>query len=82
MGAAPPGEEVILDMNSIMFGRTVTGVIEGDSVPDIFIPQLIELHRQGSFPFDRLIQFYPLDEIQQAVDDMEAGRVIKPVLRP
>lgn len=50
VGAAPPGEEVTLDMNSIMFGRTVTGVIEGDSVPDIFIPQLIALYEQGRFP--------------------------------
>ncbi len=82
VGAAAPDEEVTLDMNSIMFGRTVTGVIEGDGVPEIFIPRLIELHKQGLFPFDRLIEFYPLDEIQQAVDDMEAGKVIKPVLRP
>jgi aryl-alcohol dehydrogenase len=82
VGAAPPGEECTIDMNSIMFGRTLTGVIEGDAVPDIFIPQLIELYEQGSFPFDKLIQFYPLDDIQQAVEDMETGRAIKPVLRP
>lgn len=82
VGAAAPGEEVSLDMNSIMFGRTVTGVIEGDGVPDEFIPQLIELHQQDLFPFERLIEFYPLDDIQQAVEDMESGKVIKPVLRP
>jgi Zn-dependent alcohol dehydrogenase len=29
-----------------------------------------------------MITFYPLDEINQAVKDMEEGRVIKPVLRP
>jgi Zn-dependent alcohol dehydrogenase len=28
-----------------------------------------------------LITFYPFDEINQAVKDMEAGHVIKPVLR-
>jgi aryl-alcohol dehydrogenase len=37
---------------------------------------------QGRFPFDRMIRFYPFEEISQAVEDMEAGRVIKPVLRP
>ena len=82
VGAAAPGEEVTLDMNSIMFGRTVTGVIEGDAVPDIFIPQLIDLYDQGLFPFDSLVKFYSLDDVQQAVEDMEAGKVIKPVLRP
>ncbi len=82
VGAAPPETECTLDMNSIMFGRTVTGIIEGDSVPDIFIPQLIELYRQGRFPFDRLITFYDLADIDRAVQDMEQGKVLKPVVRP
>jgi aryl-alcohol dehydrogenase len=82
VGASPLGTEVTFDMNGIMFGRTIRGIIEGDSVPDIFIPQLIELWRQGLFPFDRLIKFYPLDEINQAATDSESGAVLKPVLRP
>jgi Zn-dependent alcohol dehydrogenase len=28
-----------------------------------------------------MITFYPFDEINQAVEDMEKGRVMKPVLR-
>ena len=59
--------------NGIMFGRTIRGIIEGDSVPDILIPQLIELWRQGRFPFDRLIKFYALNDINQAAADSEAG---------
>ena len=82
VGAAAPGEEVTLDMNSIMFGRTVTGVIEGDGDPKFFIPQLVKLYQDGDFPFDRLISFYALDDIQQAVEDMESGKAVKPVLRP
>jgi aryl-alcohol dehydrogenase len=68
-------------MDAIMNGRTVKGIIEGDAIPDLFIPKLIELYRQGRFPFDRLIKYYPFDQINQAVEDMEQGRVIKPVLR-
>lgn len=82
IGAAPMGTEVTLDMNSIMFGRTVKGVIEGDSVPQIFIPRLVELFRQGRFPIDKLVRFYALDEIEQAVADSQQGRVVKAVLRP
>jgi len=81
LGVVPPGTEVGLDMDLLMNGRTVKGIIEGDAIPDLFIPKLIELYSQGRFPFDRLITFYPFDEINQAVKDMEAGRVIKPVLR-
>jgi aryl-alcohol dehydrogenase len=80
-GVVPPGTEVTLNMDLIMNGRTVRGVIEGDSIPDLFIPQLIELYRQGRFPFDRMITFYPFEDINRAVEDMERGKVIKPVLR-
>lgn len=55
------------------------GVIEGDSIPKIFIPQLIALYKQGKFPFDRLVQFYELDQINQAFADSASGAVIKPV---
>jgi aryl-alcohol dehydrogenase len=82
IGVVPPGTEVSLDMDLIMNGRTVTGILGGDAISDLFIPKLIELYSQKRFPFDRLITFYPFDEINQAVKDMEEGRVIKPVLRP
>jgi aryl-alcohol dehydrogenase len=82
LGVVPPGTEVSLDMDLIMNGRAVKGILGGDGIPDLFIPRLIELYSQGRLPFDRLITFYPFDEINQAVEDMEEGRVIKPVLRP
>jgi aryl-alcohol dehydrogenase len=82
VGAVAPGTEVSLDMDLLMNGRTVTGILQGDSIPDLFIPKLIELYSQGRFPFDRMITFYPLDEINRAVADVEEGRVIKAVLRP
>jgi aryl-alcohol dehydrogenase len=81
VGVVAPGTEVTLNMDLIMNGRTVRGVIEGDAVPDLFIPKLIELYRQGRFPFDRMITFYPFEEINKAVEEMEKGLVIKPVLR-
>jgi len=82
VGGAPLGTEVSLDMNTILFGRTVRGVVEGDSVPDIFIPQLIDLYKMGRFPFDRLIRFYPFEEINKAAQDSEKGLVLKAVLQP
>lgn len=82
VGAAPAGAEVALDINSVLMGRTVKGVMEGDSIPELFIPQLIEFWRQGKFPFDRLIKFYPLADINKAIDDSEHGGVLKAVMRP
>jgi aryl-alcohol dehydrogenase len=80
-GVVPPGTEVSLNMDLIMNGRTVKGILGGDAIPDLYIPRLIELYTRGRFPFDRLITFYPFNEINQAVKDMESGRVIKPVLQ-
>lgn len=38
------GAEVAFDMNQILGpARTVRGIIEGESVPDIFLPRLSEL---------------------------------------
>ena len=45
IGAAPPGVEVSLEMQGILDGRTMTGIVEGDCVSSIFIPQLIDFTR-------------------------------------
>ncbi|TDE33837.1 NAD(P)-dependent alcohol dehydrogenase [Actinomadura sp. 6K520] len=74
--------EYTLDANLLLMGRTVKGIIEGDAVPQTFIPKMIELWRQGRFPFDRLITSYPLDQIDQAEADAQSGKVVKPVLIP
>ncbi len=82
LGVTAPGTPVTLDMDLLMNARTVKGVIEGDAVPDLFIPRLVELHVQGRFPYTRLIECFPFERINDAVAAMEQGRVIKPVLRP
>jgi aryl-alcohol dehydrogenase len=82
IGAPAFGTEVSLDMNSILVaGRTVRGIVEGDSVPDVFLPRLVRLWEQGRFPVERLMRHYDFDRIEEAVADAESGRVIKPVLR-
>jgi aryl-alcohol dehydrogenase len=67
-------------LNVISRGYSYMGIIEGDSEPDEFIPQLIELYRTGRFPFDRLIKTYPLSAINEAVTDQHHGRCVKAVL--
>ncbi len=75
------GADVILPMGHLLFGRSIQGIVQGDSVPDIFIPRLINLYLAGLFPFDRLISYYSLEQINEAIDDMHHGKAIKPVLR-
>jgi Zn-dependent alcohol dehydrogenase len=66
-------------LNVIARGYTYMGIIEGDSDPDEFIPQLIDLYRAGRFPFDRLIKTYPLTAINEAVTDQQRGACVKAV---
>jgi len=82
IGVSPLGTEIALDMNGLLFGRTVRGIIEGDSIPDIFIPRLIELWRQGRFPFDKLVRYFPLSDIENAARLSEKGEVLKAILLP
>jgi aryl-alcohol dehydrogenase len=82
VGGAPKGAEVTIDVEHVMTGgRIIRGIIEGDANPDVFLPKLIELHRLGRFPIDRLTTFYPFADINTAIDDALSGKVVKPVLR-
>ena len=81
LGVAPVGTEVSLEMQTVLDGRTIKGCVEGDCVSDIFIPKLIDLYKAGRFPFDRLITFYTLDQINDAVKDTHDGRALKAVMK-
>jgi aryl-alcohol dehydrogenase len=72
--------EMTVDQSHLLFGRSLVGVIEGDSIPDEFIPRMIELYQQGRFPFDRLIKRYPFEQINEAIQATHHGDVLKPVL--
>jgi aryl-alcohol dehydrogenase len=62
-------------------GKKAIEVVQGDSVPQIFIPKMIKLYQAGEFPFDRLLTFYDFKNINRAMKDSLSGKTIKPVLR-
>ncbi len=80
VGAAT--HDVVLGSAALASGKSLTGILEGDAVPKVLVPRLIELWRQGQFPFDRLIRAYPLADINTAESDAASGATIKPVLLP
>jgi aryl-alcohol dehydrogenase len=62
-------------------GRRTLSIVQGDAVPQFFIPKRIALYRKGHFPFDRLVTFYDFKNINRAIADSRRGSAIKPVLR-
>lgn len=81
LGSARSGTEVKFDMAFLQFGRVVHGVIQGESRPKEFIPQVIDLLMQDRMPMDRMVRFYDLADINRAAQDSASGATIKPVLR-
>ena len=80
---AASGEASIAEVSlrQLLPGRSLTGILEGDSMPQVFIPELLALHGAGKFPFDRLITHFDFAEINEAEAASNEGRVVKPVLR-
>ena len=46
-------------------------IIQGDAIPQRFVPKLISLHGEGEFPFDRLVIYYDFSEINEAITDVD-----------
>ena len=81
VGVSPPGTPLPGELNTVMtFGQSIRGIIEGDSDPDEFIPELLRYFKEGKLPFDRLVKTYKLNDINEAVAAQHAGECVKAVL--
>jgi aryl-alcohol dehydrogenase len=61
-------------------GKVVRGSVEGDSDPQEMVPRMLRMNAAGDLPLDDLVTTYPFTEINTAIADVLAGRVVKPVL--
>ena len=81
VGAAAPGTEVAFEIGlSLVKGWTFKTVVQGSSVPQVFIPKLIALWREGRFPMDKLMKSYALEDINAGFADSASGVTVKPVV--
>lgn len=59
-------------------GIRLVGSYMGDSDPQKDIPKYLNLWRHGALPnLERLIDIVPLEKINESLDDLEAGRVVR-----
>ncbi|MCL8024638.1 NAD(P)-dependent alcohol dehydrogenase [Nocardioides bruguierae] len=79
IGVTKPGATIPLGLFSGA-GKSLVGAIEGDAVPQTFIPRLLDLYRAGQFPFDQLITTYPFTEMDTAIKATQTGEAVKAVL--
>ena len=81
IGVPRAGETVAVDVvNLVGRGLRLVGTNQGDAVPRVFIPQLIELYQRGRLPVEKIVTCFDFADINQAAEASLNGSVIKPVL--
>ena len=77
----PDAPKLSFDVITLLtFGVKVMGITEGDVNPNTFIPELIDLHMENRFAFDKLCKTYAFENINTAVEDQGKGECVKAVL--
>ena len=80
IGGAPAGARFSVDHFGALFGKRIVGTLGGSGRSERLIPALIDLWRQGRFPFDELVQYFDFEDIEGALEASRCGDVIKPVI--
>jgi S-(hydroxymethyl)glutathione dehydrogenase/alcohol dehydrogenase len=77
----PEGEMIRLAPHDLISGKNIFGTWGGSSFPDRDIPRMAEIFRKGNVPLDRLLtRRYSLEQVNEALADLEAGKVFRPLL--
>lgn len=77
----PQGETISIDPYELICGKQIRGSWGGACAPDTDVPRLAALYRNGNLPLEKLItRRYPLDQINDALSDLENGRVGRPLI--
>jgi S-(hydroxymethyl)glutathione dehydrogenase/alcohol dehydrogenase len=82
--ASHPAEGDVIEIrpHELISGKSIKGSWGGASKPDIDIPKLANLYKEGMLPLEVLItKIYSLDEINSALEDLENFKVFRPIIK-
>jgi S-(hydroxymethyl)glutathione dehydrogenase/alcohol dehydrogenase len=75
------GETIRLDPFDLICGRQITGTWGGSCKPDEDLPRFASLYRERKLPLEKLLSHrYTLDNINQALDDLEKRQIIRALI--
>jgi S-(hydroxymethyl)glutathione dehydrogenase/alcohol dehydrogenase len=81
VGVQPPGAEISVSAGNLIMDRSLIGAFHGAGRPRVDFQWLVALYMDGRLKLDELITRYrPLDEINEAFDDMNRGMTAWTVL--
>jgi S-(hydroxymethyl)glutathione dehydrogenase/alcohol dehydrogenase len=77
----PVGGRIRLNPHELISGKQIAGSWGGATRPDRDIPRMHELFSKANLPLNSLVtKRYPLEQINEALGDLEAGRVFRPLI--
>jgi Zn-dependent alcohol dehydrogenase len=81
LGVPKLGTEAAFVVNDLYNDKSILGCRYGSTRPHHDIPLLVSFYRDGRLQLDEMVsQVYPLDQITQALDDLEHGKLNRGVL--
>lgn len=81
VGNARYGERVEIDPREFNLGKRLLGTWGGDTWPDRDYPRYCRLLSFGKLNLEPMLaQCYRLSEINDAIDDLEAGKAVRPLI--
>ena len=81
VGVQPTGQEVSVEGWHLLQDRTLMGSFHGAARARVDFIWILDLYNQGKIKIDELISRYrPLEEINEAFDDMNQGKVARTVI--
>lgn len=77
----PEGQTISLRPHELISGKRIAGSWGGAVHPDRDVPRLHRLLETGRMPLESLLTHrYTLDRVNEALSDLEGGRVFRPLL--
>ncbi|MCB1072149.1 MAG: zinc-binding dehydrogenase [Chlamydiia bacterium] len=81
IGNAHHGTELSLDPKEFNMGKKILGTWGGDNNPDVHYPRYCNLAHHGRLDLENLTtKTYSLDQIDQALEDLKQGKVLRPLI--
>ncbi|GMM37229.1 hypothetical protein DASC09_045540 [Saccharomycopsis crataegensis] len=65
----------------LLGGKTLISCLEGNAVPQEFVPKMIKWYLEGELPVDKIEKVYPFEDYMVALGEIQQGKTIKAILK-
>jgi Zn-dependent alcohol dehydrogenase len=81
IGIPALGSELTIRLSEFFgFNKTFECHGLGDTTGQAHIPKMLQWYREGKFPIEKIVKYFPAKDALQALHEMESGTAIKPVI--